>query len=85
MADHTWAAAGAADVPKGIETETFKQLSRENMPGPPGPPMGGRGPRGGGGFGGDDRWQSGRLPSGEDLPSSLRRPSPNLEQAALFL
>jgi hypothetical protein len=56
-----------AEVPKGIEAETFKQLSRENAP--PGPPMGGRGPRGGGaggggGFGGEERWQSGRMPSG---------------------
>lgn len=58
-----------ADVPKDIEAETFKQLSRENFPPMGGPPMGGgRGPRGGGGpggnFGGDERWQSGRLPSG---------------------
>ncbi|KAI3424276.1 hypothetical protein D9Q98_009630 [Chlorella vulgaris] len=57
------------DVPKDIEAETFKQLSRENFPPMGGPPMGGgRGPRGGGGpggnFGGDERWQSGRLPSG---------------------
>lgn len=60
-------------MPKGIEAETFKQLSRENMP--PMPPPGGRGGRGAGppggpggpggpGFGGDERWQSGRMPSG---------------------
>lgn len=55
---------GLAAPPKGIEAETFKQLSRENMP--PMPPPGGRGPRGGppGAFGADDRWQSGRMPAG---------------------
>jgi hypothetical protein len=64
------------EVPKGIEDETFQQLSRANMPPMPhmgggggrggGRGEGGRGGRGGGGFdGGDERWQSGRMPSGE--------------------
>ena len=58
----SWPGLPAA-TPKGIEAETFKQLSRENMP--PMPPPGGRGPRGGSGaFGPDDRWQSGRMPAG---------------------
>jgi hypothetical protein len=69
-------------VPKGIEDETFQQLSRANMPPMPhmgggggrggGRGEGGRGGRGGGGFdGGDERWQSGRMPSGESSARCL--------------